>query len=148
MEQWSSGMGAHPGSSGDETDRRTFLKQGAALSTAIALGPLAAAAPVHAAGSDTIRVGLIGCGGRGRGAAENCVRSSEGVELVAIGDLFADRLEDGRRHLSERLGDAWKVTGDRLYSGFDAYRRICALDDVDLVILTTPPVFRDRKSVV
>ena len=142
MEQWSSGMGAHPGSSGDETDRRTFLKQGAALSTAIALGPLAAAAPVHAAGSDTIRVGLIGCGGRGRGAAENCVRSSEGVELVAIGDLFADRLEDGRRHLSERLGDAWKVTGDRLYSGFDAYRRICALDDVDLVILTTPPVFR------
>ncbi len=125
-----------------QPDRRQFLKTTAALSAAAALGPLARAGGAYAAGTDTIRVGLIGCGGRGTGAAENCVRSSEGVTIVAMGDLFADRLAGSRTHLAGRLGEKFAVTDEHTFVGFDAVDKVCALPDVDLVILTTPPVFR------
>src|SRR5215831_15190447 len=86
--------------------RRDFLKSSA---TAVAGAALATSfstvANVHAAGSDVIRVGLIGCGsprgGRGRGAAENCVNAGPGVKLVAMGDLFRDHLEYTRNHLNK-----------------------------------------------
>lgn len=123
-------------------DRRQFLKTSAAFSAVAALGPWTAVGPVHAAGSDALRVGLIGCGGRGTGAAENCVRSSEGVTLVAMGDLFPDRLRGSREQLTNRIGEHMDVPDERTFSGFDAYRKVLALDDVDLVILATPPVFR------
>jgi predicted dehydrogenase len=97
----------------------------------------------YARGSDTLRVGLVGCGGRGSGAANDCVQSSEGVELVAMGDLFEDRLEESQKNLKEALGDAYKVDAEHGFIGFDAYQHVID-SDVDLIILATPPAFRPQ----
>jgi predicted dehydrogenase len=94
-----------------------------------------------AAGSDTIRVGLIGCGGRGTYDTGNCLKSAEGVELVAMGDMFKDRLDTCRRTLSKSQPDKVKVTDDKCFVGWDAYQKVLATD-VNLVILTQPPHFR------
>jgi len=107
-------------------------------SSAVAAGALAltgAAVPLaEARGSDTIRVGVVGCGGRGSGAANDCVRSSAGVKIVALADAFGDRLAG--------LKNQFKVRDNRCFVGLDAYKELMALDDVDLVILATPPGFR------
>jgi predicted dehydrogenase len=95
----------------------------------------------YAAGSDTIRVGLIGCGGRGTFDTSNCLKAAEGIELVAMGDLFKDRLEGCRRTLSETLPDKVRVTDERCFVGWDAHVKVLATD-VHLVILTEPPHFR------
>jgi len=92
-------------------------------------GPLA-----YAQGSDEIRVGVVGCGGRGSGAAHNCVSSSPGVKIVALADAFKDRLEG--------LKKDFNVPDDRCFVGLDAYKQLMALDDINLVILATPPGFR------
>lgn len=118
--------------------RRTLLK-GAAASAALLGSPLAAAA--HAAGNETLRIGLIGCGGRGTGAAINAVTASPGLVVTALGDVFQDRLNSSRAHLRDQLGAAMQVTDERCHTGFDAYRAVLA-EDVDLVILATPPHFR------
>ena len=85
--------------------RRDAIKTTAAATAGIVAGPRL----VFAGGqSATLRVGVIGCGGRGTGATANCVESSDGVEIVAMGDLFADRLASSRRRLAEQLGDAFE----------------------------------------
>jgi len=94
-----------------------------------AAGPLA-----FAKGSDEMRVGVIGCGGRGSGAAKNCVDSSPGVKIVALADAFADRLQGLKKDFS--------VPDNRCFVGLDAYKQLLALPDVNLVILATPPGFR------
>jgi len=94
-----------------------------------------------AAGSDAIRVGLIGCGGRGTGAAMNAINAAEGVTIVAMGDAFKDRLDLSRRVLTERVGDKMKVTDDTVFVGLDAYKKVLATD-VNYVILASPPAFR------
>ena len=94
------------------TTRRDFLKTAttAALATAIAPGTRAFAG-AHAAGSDAIRIGLIGCGGRGTGAIEDALSSgAAGVSLVAMGDLFPDRLAASRDRLRQKFGRAIEVT--------------------------------------
>ena len=104
---------------------------------------------VYAQGSDKIRVGLIGCGGRGCGAGIiDCAASSKGVELVAIGDLFKDRVEAAPERIKENLkkrklpvDEIYKVTPETMFVGFDAYKKVLACN-VDMVILTTPPNFR------
>ncbi|MEM9659096.1 MAG: Gfo/Idh/MocA family oxidoreductase [Planctomycetota bacterium] len=146
-----------------DVSRRTFI-QGA--SAAMAGATVAAQAPlVHAGGSDGIRIGLIGCGGRGTGALLNAVGAatnviypaegyhtedaSEGaaaqkkdVQVVALADLFADRLERCRRNL--RRIDR-QIADDQCYLGFDAYERLLANPDVNYVILATPPHFRPTQ---
>jgi predicted dehydrogenase len=123
----------------DDCTRRDFIK----ASTATALAS-AAAAPLAArtmqAGSDRIRVGLIGCGGRGTGAAVNALDASERTTIVALADAFSDRLQGCRDHLVSR-GERGTVANDRCYVGFDAYERLVE-SDVDMVILATPPHFR------
>jgi len=94
-----------------------------------AAGPLA-----YAQGSDEIRVGVVGCGGRGSGAAHNCVSSSPGVKIVALADAFEDRLQ--------KLKTDFSVPDNRCFVGLDAYKQLMALDDINLVILATPPGFR------
>ena len=121
--------------------RRDFLRASAAATAGIATQWTPGYAAAYAGQAETIRVGLIGCGGRGTGAARDCVSSSEGVELVAMGDLFPDRLERSKQQLTEAIGDKFKVTPDRSFTGFDAYKQVIA-SDVDLVILATPPGFR------
>jgi len=117
--------------------RRQFLKSaGATVITASALGWNYA----WAQGSDRIRVGLIGCGGRGTGAARDAASAAEGVEIWALGDLFQDRLDNCRKSLAN-LGDKMKVTDSRCFVGFDAYKRVID-SGVDYVLLATPPGFR------
>jgi predicted dehydrogenase len=93
-----------------------------------------------AQGSDTIKVGLIGCGGRGTGAAHDCARADKGVVIWALGDLFKDRL-DGCRNSVKELGGQCKVTDERCFVGLDAYKQVIA-SGVNLVILATHPGFR------
>jgi predicted dehydrogenase len=104
---------------------------------------LAPVANVHAAGGDTIRIGLIGCGGRGTGAARQALLADKNIKLVALGDAFADRLQSSLATLkkSEDLDGKINVKPDHCFVGFDAYKHILA-SDVDVVLLTTPPHFR------
>ena len=122
-------------------NRRDFLRASAAATAGLATQWTPGYAAVHAGAAETIRVGVIGCGGRGTGAARDCITSSEGVELVAMGDLFPDRIERAKASLTRAIGDKFKVTADRTFVGFDAYQQVIA-SDVDLVILATPPGFR------
>jgi predicted dehydrogenase len=115
--------------------------------TAAATAALVFPGGAYVAGSDVIRVGLVGCGGRGTGAARDCLRSSDGVELVALGDLTSDRLAQCRTQLEKAGAEdpafaaKYRVTADRCFTGFDAYQKVLA-SDVHLVILATPPGFR------
>ncbi len=123
--------------------RREFLGTSAAVTAAMAIPSVRA----FAQGSDVLRVGVIGCGGRGTGAARDCLRSSDGVELVAMGDLFPDRLEKSMKNLAEvaseepEFGKKLKVDRGRAFAGFDAYQRVIDAD-IDLVLIATPPTFR------
>jgi predicted dehydrogenase len=119
-------------------NRRNWTRRELLRSSALAAGGLVlsgAAGPLaFAQGSDTIRVGVIGCGGRGSEAAKNCVDSSPGVKVVALADAFGDRLAG--------LKKRFNVPDDRCFLGLDAYKKLLALPDVNLVILATPPGFR------
>ncbi|MHC4394122.1 MAG: Gfo/Idh/MocA family oxidoreductase [Planctomycetota bacterium] len=127
--------------------RREFIKTSAAVSMAAAFSP---AAKIFAAGSDKIRVGVIGCGGRGSGAAVDCIKSADGVEIVAIGELFKDHLDKGINRIKKKLteeklpADKLKVTEETSFVGFDAYKKVVACD-VDMVIIATPPHFRPTQ---
>jgi predicted dehydrogenase len=127
--------------------RRDFIKTtaaGAALAGAVALERT-----VYAAGDDSIKVGLIGCGGRGRGAAENVLHAAQGVTLWALGDAFDFQADDAHSHLVnfgkedgrvKELGNKVDVE-NRVFTGLDAYKKL--LDSgVNYVILATPPGFR------
>ncbi len=119
----------------DGLTRRELLRSSAFAAAAFSL--TGASAPLaEAKGSDTIRVGVIGCGGRGSGATHDCVKSSQGVQIVALADAFADRLKG--------LKDEFKVPDNRCFVGLDAYKQVLALADVNLVILATPPGFRPK----
>jgi predicted dehydrogenase len=115
--------------------RRTFLA-GSAATTAVFLTP-----NVFAQGKDSLKVGLIGCGGRGTGAAEDDLTSSDGVTLWAMGDVFQDRVDGAHGYLSGKFKDRVNVPADRRFTGFDAYKKVIA-SGVDMVILATPPGFR------
>jgi len=123
--------------------RREFFKTSAA-SAASAAVLLAGTSRAFAAGDDTIRIGLIGCGGRGRGAAENALNAAENVEIVALADVFPERLKDARNHFKNKRGDACKVTDDTAFLGFDAFQKLINLQQVNYVILATPPHFRPQ----
>ena len=126
-----------------KTSRRDFLTRSAVAATALATGPLAIGRGAHAAGSDQIRLAFIGCGGRGTGAASQALSTTGPVKLVAMADMFADRIERSLKYLlkNEAIKDRIDVPPDRQFTGFDAYKR--AIDcGVDMVILTTPPHFR------
>ncbi len=115
--------------------RREFLKAG------VAIGALPVAQFAHAYGSDRIKVGLVGCGGRGTGAAIDCLRADEGTVIWALGDIFEDRLNNCYAGLSEAFGERVQVPPDRRFLGFDAYKHVLE-SDIDVVLLCTPPAFR------
>ena len=107
---------------------------------------MAAAVPgslgVFVRGSDAIKVGVIGCGGRGTGAALDCLEADAGVEIVALGDLVPDRIASSLKTLTGRFPGRVKVPADRQFTGFDNYHGVCSLPDVNLVITAAPPGFR------
>lgn len=126
--------------------RRQFVSSSAAVTTALSLAP-AVSFGAYAGGSDLLKLGLIGCGGRGTGAASQALKADSGVELVAMADAFDDRLQSAR----ERLGRSFNkedetprvnVVDDSCHVGFDAYKKV--IDECDLVCLTSTPHFRPR----
>jgi myo-inositol 2-dehydrogenase/D-chiro-inositol 1-dehydrogenase len=104
--------------------RREFLKASAAL-------PIAFSA--YAAGSDIIKVGVIGCGGRGHAAAMNVMNMDKGAHIVAMGDLLLDRVQEKRTDLRLKYKDQVTVDDDHCFSGFDAYKDVIASSDVVLI---------------
>lgn len=133
-----------PGSRAALPSRRSFL-QGSTL--AVVGGSLALARSAHAAGADeTIRVGLVGCGGRGTGAAAQALSTTGPVKLVAMADAFEDSLTGSLNSLKKQIKDASRidVPQERQFVGLDGYQKL--LDaGVDLVILATPPGFRPAQ---
>jgi predicted dehydrogenase len=124
--------------SSQKPTRRTFIKTSSGLAVA---GGLSIARTAHAAGSDVIKIALIGCGGRGTGAALNALNTKANVKLVAMADAFQDRLETSHTSLVRRRKDRVDVPQARRFVGLEAYRH--AIDaDVDMVLLCTPPGFR------
>src|SRR4051812_25158139 len=121
--------------------RRDFLKTVTTAAVGTAILPETSAFGGHVTGSDAIRIGVIGCGGRGSGAVEDALNSSQGVTVVAMGDLFPDRLAASRTRLKEKFAAAIDVPDDRAFTGFDAYKKVLA-SDINYVILATPPGFR------
>jgi predicted dehydrogenase len=121
-----------------EVSRRNFIKASAAVGMAAILP---GRERLFAAGSDKLRVGLIGCGWRGTGAAEDCTKAAPNIEVVAMGDVFQDQLDWSLARLSRKADDKVSVTEDTSFVGFDAYKKVIACD-VDMIILGTPPHFR------
>lgn len=122
--------------------RRDFIRTSAAVS--IAAG-LSSTSSVFAAGKDKIKVGMIGCGGRGTGAMMNCFDADPAVELVAMGDLFADKIESSLKWLNGiegKYADRIKVTPERIFTGFDNHEKVCAIKEIDLIVTAAPPGFR------
>jgi predicted dehydrogenase len=125
-----------------DASRRGFLKGSAATAASASL--IAGLNPVRAAhvrSDETIRIGLIGCGGRGRGAADQAMNTTGPTKLVAVADAFEDNLNSAVNGLQRQHGDKVDVPKERQFVGFDAYKNVLA-SDVDIVILATPPGFR------
>ncbi|HEY2838856.1 MAG TPA: Gfo/Idh/MocA family oxidoreductase [Pirellulales bacterium] len=122
--------------------RRAFLKTstGVAVAGAIASN-LTIARSAYAAGSDVLKVGLIGCGGRGTGAAAQALQADPNVKLTAMGDAFSDRLQTSLDNLRKMYAERVTVTPETSFVGFDAYKQVID-SGVDVVLLTTPPHFR------
>ncbi len=125
------------------TSRRGFLKTSSTVAVA---GTLPLARSAHAAGSDVIKIALIGCGGRGNGAAAQALRnkSMPNVRLVAMADAFKDRIDFSHKALSTQMKDKVDVPEERRFAGLDSYQQ--AIDcGVDMVLLCTPPGFRPQQ---
>lgn len=124
------------------SDRRTFIKK-----SGIALVGSSLAYSTNMFGTSsiikdsTLKVGLVGCGGRGTGAAAQALRADPNVILTAMGDVFEDRLESSYAELLKAVGEKVKVDKENKFLGFDAYQKVID-SDVDVVLLTTPPAFR------
>src|SRR5580693_6628695 len=114
--------------------RRNFIKTSTTLAAAAALAP-----GVFAANDETLKLALIGCGGRGSGAASQALSTAGPVKLIAMADVFRDRLDDSYGNLKAQHADRVDVPEENKLIGFDAYKQAIALADV--VILATPPGF-------
>jgi len=123
-----------------QTSRRDFLKTSTAVVGGTLLRGLSIERSAHAAGSDTLNIALIGCGGRGSGAADQALSTLGSVKLIAMADAFPDRLDDSLKNLKNQHSDKVQVADNHKFVGFEAYKQAIALADV--VILATPPGFR------
>jgi myo-inositol 2-dehydrogenase / D-chiro-inositol 1-dehydrogenase len=128
------------------SSRRDFLKTSTGVAVgATLLGTMAVPRTVHAGASETMRIGLIGCGGRGTGAAENALNASPDNVLVAVADTFEDyaKTRVGQLKRQDHIKDRVQVADDHIFVGFDAYKKLID-SDVDVVLLATPPHFRPQ----
>jgi len=136
---------AHSNESGEGlgTSRREFLKNTGRIAAAGALAG-GIAPSIYAAGNNTIKVVLIGCGGRGTGAASNALSVKNGpTKLVAMADVFANRLSRSYDNLKKMHGELVDVPEDRKFVGFDGYKKAMdCLSPGDVAIFATPPAFR------
>ena len=133
-------------------NRRSFLKTTGVIAGASTLPIENIAAKAYIDGSDAIKVGLIGCGGRGTGAIVQALLSGQNVELVAMADAFKDNVDRCLKTISDpeftdwstnekvNLGDKISMTEEQKFHGFDAYKKVIEMSDV--VVIATPPGFR------
>jgi predicted dehydrogenase len=126
----------------DSSSRRNFLgKSSAAVAGASLLSGLSVVNAAHVSYDETIKIGLVGCGGRGRGATNQAMNTEGPTKLVAMADVFEDQLDSALRQLKRQHKDKVDVPKERQFVGFDAYQQV--LDsDIDLIILATSPGFR------
>jgi len=138
-------MPSTPNEPSARTSRRSLLRGGAAAAaTALGAPYVKAGRAFRPGGEEMLRVGLVGCGGRGRGAAYNALMADPNVQLVALADTFPEPLADALKYLSERPELAGKVDvpEDRQFVGFDAYEKL--IEVCDVVLLATSPHFRPQ----
>jgi predicted dehydrogenase len=121
--------------------RRDFLKSASLAAGGALASGLSVARGAHAAGSDLLRIGLIGCGGRGTGAAGNALAADKNTKLVAMADAFEDRLAGSLNALRNDMPERVAVDQDHCFTGFDGYQKLLQ-SGVDVVILAEPPHFR------
>lgn len=130
----------------DNKSRREFVKNSSLLAGGLMMSPLFSNANFFSGADETIKVALVGCGGRGTGAAMQALLTKQNVKLVAMADAFRDRIDNCYKTLTRDDGSGTSVKGrvdvpeERKFAGFDGYVKAIALADV--VILTTPPGFR------
>jgi len=127
------------------TTRRDFLKASTVAASAAVSGSLAIGNKVFAAGSDIIRVGMIGCGGRNTGAAAQALTADKGARLVAMCDIFMDRVKGKRNILKKQKGDQVTVDDDHCFAGFDAYKNVIEASDV--VVIANAAKFHPLHSI-
>ncbi len=122
--------------------RRNFCQKSALVSGSLIFSTLPAAHSAMVAGEDVIKIALVGCGGRGTGAAIQALSTKENVRLIAMADAFEDRLQQSLTSINKKFGDTDKVNVPKKnqFVGFDGYKS--AMKDADVVLLTTPPGFR------
>jgi myo-inositol 2-dehydrogenase / D-chiro-inositol 1-dehydrogenase len=134
-------MKDHPSKPG-KNSRRAFLKSTATavIANSVAFN-MGFSKPGFAAKNNTLRVGLIGCGGRGTGAAMQALKADPDVVLTAMADVFTDHLEESYQALVKSFPKKVKINKDNKFVGFDAYKKLIE-SDVDVVLLATPPSFR------
>jgi len=116
-----------------KSTRRDFLKASTVVASAAVSGALDIRRSVFAAGSDTIRVGMVGCGGRNAGAAAQALTADSGARLVAMCDIFMDRVKGKRRILKEQKPDQVVVDDDHCFAGFDGYKHVIESSDVVVI---------------
>jgi myo-inositol 2-dehydrogenase/D-chiro-inositol 1-dehydrogenase len=129
------------GSAAEGVDRRDFVKTAAAVGAAGSIAGLAMPVWGAAPAGDRLKVGLIGCGGRGTGAANQAINADPGVMLWSMGDVYEDRLKNSYNGLKNQHGTRVMVDQERQFVGFDAIDKVLE-SGVDVVILATPPGFR------
>lgn len=115
------------------SSRRQFLKTSTAAAATVALGSLDISRVAHAAGCDVLRVGMIGCGGRNAGAAAQALTADCGARLVAMNDIFLDRIQEKREAIRTEKGAQVDVPDDRCFAGFDGYKHVIEASDVVLI---------------
>jgi predicted dehydrogenase len=123
------------------TSRRDFLKSSALVGSALAAPAILSSNLFAGTNSDTLRVGLVGCGGRGSGAADQALTADKNVILTAMADAFEDRLQTSLKNLQTKHPEKVKVTPEKCFVGLDAYQKLID-SGVDVVLLATPPAFR------
>ena len=125
----------------NSTSRRAFLKDSSRIAAAASVVAATAVPQVHAGESNTIQVALVGCGGRGTGAAVNALSVKQGpIKLVAMAVVFENRLNSSYGAVSKRFPQQVDVPEERRFLGFDAYKKaIDCLNPGDVVIFATPP---------
>jgi predicted dehydrogenase len=133
-------------SESNQASRRGFLMGAAGAATAAAISPVA-----HAQGSQMLKIGTIGCGNRGAMDVRDMLTGNDDVQLVAMADVFEDYIDRAQQKLQDpkyfggkwdKAKDKFKVQADTTFLGVDAYKRLLEMDDVDIVMLLTPPGFR------
>ncbi|MCH1507497.1 MAG: Gfo/Idh/MocA family oxidoreductase [Verrucomicrobiales bacterium] len=141
----------------NSVSRRRFIQRTSATASAASLSALASSfGQIHTSNDDVLKIGLVGCGGRGSGAcAQALIATDTPVKLVAMGDLFADQIEASHKMLSDGAGDRYDrrafpslsakmdVPQERRFAGFDCFQKVID-SGIDMVILATPPGFRPQ----